>query len=106
MRKKDITKILVKDEEYLKIVAPILSSLEFQKRKNWIHHENCSLYEHCLVVSYLSYRICKKRKWNYTDAAIGGLLHDFYKEPWQDHLHEKIPFFKQHSATRFTQSLK
>ena len=96
MRKKDITKILVKDEEYLKIVAPILSSLEFQKIKNWIHHENCSLYEHCLVVSYLSYRICKKRKWNYTDAAIGGLLHDFYKEPWQDHLHEKIPFFKQH----------
>ena len=96
MRKKDITKILVKDEEYLKIVAPILSSLEFQKRKNWIHHENCSLYEHCLVVSYLSYRICKKRKWNYKDAAIGGLLHDFYLRPWQNRVHEKVPFFKQH----------
>ena len=96
MRKKDITKELAKDKEYLSIVAPILDSKEFLKRKNWIHHENCSLYEHCLVVSYLSYRICKKRNWNYKDAAIGGLLHDFYKEPWQEHLHEKVPFFKQH----------
>ena len=96
MRKKDITKELAKDKEYLSIVAPILDSKEFLKRRNWKHHENCSLYEHCLVVSYLSYRICKKRNWNYKDAAIGGLLHDFYKEPWQEHLHEKVPFFKQH----------
>ena len=96
MRKKDITKEIVKDDEYLKIVDIILGSKEFQKRKNWIHHENCSLYEHCLAVSYLSYRICKKRKWNYKDAAIGGLLHDFYLSPWQDHMPEKVPFFIQH----------
>ena len=96
MKKRDINKEIVKDEKFLEIVAPILGSLEFKKRKEWLHHENCSLYEHCLVVSYLSYRICKKRNWNYRDAAIGGLLHDFYKEPWQEKIHEKKPFFKQH----------
>lgn len=96
MLKKDITKEVLNDDEYLEIVAPILESKEFSKRKQWVHHENCSLYEHCLVVSYLSYKICKKRNWNYRDAAIGGLLHDFYKEPWQDNLDKKVSFFKQH----------
>ena len=61
MRKKDITKEIASDEEFLNIVAPILGSREFQKRKDWVHHESCSLYEHCLAVSYLAYRICKKR---------------------------------------------
>lgn len=96
MSKKDITKELLKDDEYLEIVSSILENKEFIKRKEWKHHENCSLYEHLLVVSYLSYKICKKRSLNYKDAAIGGILHDFYKEPWQEHLGEKKPFFKQH----------
>ena len=106
MRKKDITKEIASDEEFLHIVAPILGSREFQKRKEWIHHESCSLYEHCLAVSYLSYKICKKRNWNYQDAAIGGLLHDFYKKPWQEHIHEKKPFFKQHGFTHAHEAME
>ena len=94
--KKDITNELLSDEEYLNIVSPILNNKEFKKRKQWIHHENVSLYEHLLIVSYLSYKICKKKKWNYKDAAIGGLLHDFYYLPWQEHTLEKNPFFRQH----------
>lgn len=106
MRKKDITKEIVSDEEFLYIVDSILSSKEFQKRKEWVHHESCSLYEHLLAVSYLSYRICKKRNWNYRDAAIGGLLHDFYKRPWQEHINEKMPFFKQHGFTHAHEALE
>lgn len=94
--KKDITQELLDDEDYLTIVSPILYSKEFKKRKNWKHHENVSLYEHLLIVSFLSYKICKKRKWNYKDAAIGGLLHDFYPKSWQNNILEKKPFFKQH----------
>lgn len=96
MRKRDITCEILNDDEFLDIVVPILESKEFQKRKEWKHHENCSLYEHLLAVSYLSYKICKKKNWEYKDAAIGGLLHDFYFKPWQEHLGEKKPFFKQH----------
>ena len=94
--KKDITKELLNDDEYLSIVAPIMNNYEFKKRKNWQHHENVSLYEHLVIVSYMSYKICKKKDWNYRDAAIGGLLHDFYYEPWQDNIHKKEKFFKQH----------
>lgn len=106
MSKKDITRELVRDEEFLKIVAPILNSKEFELRKKWVHHENCSLYEHLLAVSYLSYKICKKRKWNYRDAAIGGLLHDFYKQPWQEHVYDKKSFFKQHGFTHAHEAME
>ena len=94
--KKDITKEVFDDNEYLDIVSPILNSKELLKRKKWIHHEDVSLFEHLVIVSYMSYKICKKKGWNYRDAAIGGLLHDFYYNPWQEHLNEKKPFFKQH----------
>lgn len=94
--KKDITNEIKNDHEYLDIVSPILNSSEFKKRRKWIHHEDVFLYEHLLVVSYLSYKICKKYNLNYRDAAIGGLLHDFYYSPWQDNTLEKKKFFKQH----------
>lgn len=104
--KKNITKDIFSDQEYLDIVAPILRHSDFIKRKDWKHHENCSLFEHCLAVSYLSYKICKKRKWNYVDAAIGGLLHDFYYRPWQEHLDEKTSFFKQHGFVHAREALE
>lgn len=94
--KKDITKDVLMDSEYFEIVSPILRHPEFNKRKTWIHHEDVSLYEHLLIVSYLSYKICKKKGWNYRDAAIGGLLHDFYYNSWQDNILESKPFFQQH----------
>lgn len=104
--KRNITKEVLNDKEFLDIVSPILNNKEFDARKNWKHHEHCSLYEHCLIVSYLSYEICKKRGFNYHDAAIGGLLHDFYYSPWQDHLDEKVPFFKQHGFVHAREALR
>lgn len=38
---------------------------------------------HSLKVSLLAYKMCKRLKLDYKSAAIGGLLHDFYEEPWQ-----------------------
>ncbi len=86
----------LRNRKYYEIVRPIINSPEFQKRKNFKHHENCSVYEHCIEVSYLSYRICKKLGLYSRDAAIGGLLHDFYYKPWQENVEKKDSFFKQH----------
>ena len=104
--KKDITKEVLNDEEYLSIVSPIISSKELLERKKWMHHENVTLYEHLVVVSYMSYKICKKKGLNYRDAAIGGLLHDFYYKCWQDNLNEKKPFFKQHGFVHAAEALE
>lgn len=71
------------DTEYYEIVKPILEHPEILKRKTFVHHESCSVYEHCLIVSIISYLWAKRLNWDYRSAAIGGLLHDFYDEPWQ-----------------------
>ena len=81
--------------EYYKIISPILKHDEFQKRKYYRHHGDISVYQHCLNVSKLSYKMAKKLKLDYKSAAIGGLLHDFYPNPWQEN-NIKKSFFEQH----------
>lgn len=74
---------IMNDKEYYEIVKDIINHPEFQKRKEFMHHENESVYDHVLEVSYYSYLFCKQNGYDYRAAAIGGLLHDFYKTPWQ-----------------------
>ncbi len=93
------------DKEYYEIVKPIVESLEFQRRKSFEHHENCSVFEHCVEVSYLAYKWAKKLKLNYHDVAIGGLLHDFYYKPWKENVMRKDPFFKQHGFVHAREAL-
>ena len=82
-------------KEYYDIVSPILNSEEFQKRKQWRHHGDTTLYEHCIKVSYLAYRMSLKFKMDSKSVAIGGLLHDFYYKPWMENI-EKKPLLKKH----------
>lgn len=83
------------DLEFLSYVKEILESDEFQKRKQYHHHHNLSVYDHSLDVSYKAYNIAKKRKLDTKSTAIGALLHDFYYEDWQLSKTKK-PFFKKH----------
>ena len=79
--------------EYYKIVEPILNSTEFQKKREFKHHGDISLYEHSLKVSFKAYMIALKMKdVDPKRVAIGGLLHDFYSEPWPD---KQEPFFSK-----------
>lgn len=80
--KKD-SSILSIEEEFYKIIAPILEHEEFQKRKQYQHHGTITVFEHSLAVSLRSYYVARKLGLDYESAAIGGLLHDFYDKPWQ-----------------------
>ncbi len=93
------------DKEYLQYVKEILDSKEFQKRKNFEHHENESVYEHSLKVSYSSYLYAKKHNLNKRDISIGGLLHDFYYKPWKEST-EKKPLFKKHGFVHAKEALE
>ena len=44
------------DEEFYEIVGPILEHPEFQRRLEYHHHENRSVYTHSLMVSLYSYK--------------------------------------------------
>lgn len=83
-------------EQHLLIIKPILEHDEYIKRKQYRHHKNKTVYEHCYQVSYLSYRIAKIiPKVDQKSAAIGGMLHDFYDKPWMEDT-EKKPLLKKH----------
>ncbi len=93
------------EEEFLKYVEEILNSKEFQKRKNYEHHENESVYDHSLKVAYSSYLYAKKHNLNKKDISIGALLHDFYYKPWKTNT-EKRSFFKKHGFVHANEALE
>ncbi|MBQ3468854.1 MAG: HD family phosphohydrolase [Bacilli bacterium] len=63
--------------EFYNIIDEVLTVDKFQEMKNIPHH-GITRYDHLMRVSYYSYLICKKLHLNYREAAIGGLLHDFF----------------------------
>lgn len=83
-----------KDPEYLLIINDVIENEEFKKIGN-IKHHNTTRLNHCLKVSYYSYKIAKKLKLDYKDVAIGGLLHDFYDKEISDceKMKDKVKLF-------------
>ena len=95
---------VMEKSEYYKIIYDILKNEEFQIRKYYPHHGKISVYEHSLAVSKLSYDIAKKLKLDYKSAAIGGLLHDFYPNPWPSNKQKK--FFKKHGFVHAREAME
>lgn len=85
------------EQEYNSIVADILDNEEFLKLRNFFHH-NSSIYEHAKIVSYLSYRLCKYLNLDYTSAARGALLHDFFLYDWRNHDEPDLAKDKYHGV--------
>ena len=65
------------DKEYMHIVSDIIDNNEFNKTKNIIHH-GLNRFDHCMRVSYYSYKVTKALKLDYKEVARAGLLHDFF----------------------------
>jgi len=101
-KKKEIKKDYV---EFYEIIEPILIQNEMQKRKDYPHHINESVYAHVLRVAYDCFRIGKRLHMDYKSLAIAGILHDFYKNPWQ-YNHEKKPFLQKHAFTHAKEAVE
>ncbi len=94
----------VKDYDYLKkIIEPIYSHYEFQKRltNEYLHHSDITLGKHILedtVVTYiLGSRYAKKHAINIELAIKISMLHDLYTIPWQNNDLAKVhKFFNKH----------
>ena len=67
----------LKDSEYINIVQDIIEHNEFNKTKTIVHH-GLNRFDHCVRVSYYSYKITKMLKLDYEKVARAGLLHDFF----------------------------
>ncbi len=65
------------DKEYVNIVQDIVDHEEFNKTKEIVHH-GLNRFDHCVRVSYYSYKVTKLLKLDYEKVARAGLLHDFF----------------------------
>lgn|SRR5574344_47964 len=82
------------NKEFIEIIEPIINDPEFLKRKDYLHHGKKSVFQHSIEVAYLTYKISKSFGFDYYEATISAILHDFYYKPWQNK--EKTTFFRQH----------
>ena len=78
---------IFENKEYYNYAKDILRNTEFQRRKNFLHHQD-SVYEHSIRVSLVAYKMAKfLSKYipvSTEDVVVSSLLHDFYLKPWRD----------------------
>ena len=74
----------IKDKEYMAIVKDIINNATVLEMKKYRQHYNINTFEHCLNVSYISYKICKKLNWDYRSMARGAMLHDLFLYDWRN----------------------
>lgn len=74
--------MVIEDPEYLVCVRDILDHPVFQSMDEYIQHGNTTCKEHCMRVSYLSYRLCRRFGGDAASAARAGLLHDLFLYDW------------------------
>lgn len=82
-----------RDSEYMDCVWDILENPVFQSMDRYFQHGNTTCKEHCIRVSYLSYKLCKKYGWDYRRTARAALLHDLFLYDWHTHAKETGEYF-------------
>ena len=76
------------DQEYMECVKDILEHPVFQSMDQYIQHGTTTCKAHCIQVSYLGYKLCKRFGGNWRSAARAGLLHDLFLYDWHTHARE------------------
>ncbi len=64
--------------EYQDLTWDLLRSEEVCSMGQWRHHGRVTCLDHCVLVSYLSFRAARALHLDARAAARGGLLHDLY----------------------------
>lgn len=93
------------DEEYLECIKDLLCNEAVKSMDNYIQHGTTTTLDHCLTVSYISYKIAKKFNLDARSTARAGLLHDLFLYDWHKVI-EKKPLFKKHGFTHPQVALK
>lgn len=64
--------------EFLSCIFEIIENDKIYEMAGAKKHGKVDCLDHCLFVSYMSFRVCKRLGLDHRSAARGGLLHDFY----------------------------
>ena len=71
------------DEEFIKIIKPLIDNPTVQEMKKYRQHYETTCYDHCLEASYYCYKICKKLKLDYVSCARATMVHDLFLYDWR-----------------------
>ena len=86
------------NKEYIECVEDVFYSDAVKMMDEFIQHGTTTTLEHCIRVSYCSYKVAKFLHLDYKSAARAGLLHDLFLYDW--HLQPKADkFFEMHGFT-------
>lgn len=72
-----------KNREFEEIIFDIVNNETVMKMKNYKQHYDTSCFEHCKMVSYYCYLICKKYNLDYISVARAAMLHDLFLYDWR-----------------------
>lgn len=92
-----LSKKLLSKKGYYDAISDLIESSVVLKMDEYIQHGTTSTLDHCIRVSYRSYKIAKLFKMDYKSAARAGLLHDLFLYDW--HLEPKRKLFEKHGYT-------
>lgn len=88
----------IANEEYFACVKELLESSPVIEMEKYLQHGTTSTLEHCIRVSYKSYRLAKILKLDYRAIARAALLHDLFLYDWHTAPHTK-KLFEKHGYT-------
>lgn len=85
-----MSKKVINEKEFKEIIKDLLENETVKQMKKYKQHYDVTTYEHCVNVSFLCYKMCKRLNLDYVSAARAGMLHDLFLYDW----HEKRPHKK------------
>ena len=71
------------ENEFLEIIEDIIENSTVQEMKNYRQHYETSCFDHCYMVAYYCYLICKKYNLDYVSATRAAMLHDLFLYDWR-----------------------
>lgn len=82
--KQKIELIIRNDIEFQEIIKEMIDNATVQEMKKYRQHYDTSCFEHCYMVSYYCYKICKYLNLDYKSAARAGMVHDLFLYDWRE----------------------
>ena len=71
------------DKEFQEIIKELITNKTVQEMKNFRQHYNTSCFDHCYIVAYYCFLICKKYHLDYISATRAAMLHDLFLYDWR-----------------------
>lgn len=76
-------KLIKNNKEFQIIIEDLINNKTVQEMKKYMQHSNTSCFEHCYLVAYYCYCICKKFNLDYKSVTRAAMLHDFFLYNWR-----------------------